>query len=1297
MSSRIRRFPVDQQFLADLLSRPLADHDQYKVGTSGNDKIHTGRGNDVVDSGEGNDRISTGRGNDVIDSGEGNDRVSAGRGNDVINTGAGNDRISAGSGDDIIMSGPGNDRVDGGSGFDTVVLEGSLSDYDIHVYARGKKAVVTDLRNGYVDHLVRVESLEFDDAYYDVKHRSVEYKIEVSLQIPSAAETNEDVAVAFTADTAPVIAGADPAEELTLQIATANGLVGIPVAGVPNGAEITLTGTADQINALLKDLQFEPAENYNGTATISYELRDSADNVLTDAQQSVAVASVNDAPDALFVGHIIQEDQPYTFSGSDFIVVDDSDNPPNNLLAVKITTLPDHGAFTLDGSAVAAGDVISADDINAGKLMFTPEENRVGSTSFTYQVQDDGGTVNGGVDLDPTPNTQIFQIQPVNDAPVANNDSATTEEDTPVNIAVLANDSDIDSAHLTVLSAEALNGTVAIESDGTLTYTPNADFNGDDTITYTIIDGNPFDYQSKTANATVAVTVTPVDDAPVADAQALTTDEDTPIEGALTATDVDGEDIAFAIVADSELGGTVTAFDPDTGAFIFTPDENFSGEASFQFTATAGTDTTSAQTITIDVAPVADAPNLATSASLTTDEDVAVTINLSVALVDTDGSETLDSLVLSGFPEGAVFSLGLPDLDGNWVIEIPTEIEAAHEGFLSMTPPQNYSGSFTLTVAAKSTDTATLTTGLATDTASVVESIDVTVNSTNVAPLAIADTFGADDVDVFIVGNGRTYFATNNGDGSFAISSLSTLDRGRVAAAAGDVNDDGDIDVFVPQDGRDTIWFNDGTGSFIEDTGATLISDSDNYDVELADIDGDGDLDAIVASPANNPTRIWLNDGNGNFQMEGADLDYANTPWTFDVAVGDLDGDGDLDIVEANFGENIVWLNQGGGVFDETETLVLDGAGTDSRAVSLADLNGDNVLDIFIGNMDGPNTVWISNGDPANPSFTEISGGLGVAETRAVALGDLNGDGTIDAFVGNSGMGGDPNNDNGGAPNEVWFNDGQGNFTLSDNNGVQLGNYTTLDVELFDIDGDGDLDALTANNSGGQPNLVWLNDGQGNFTMGTSIGTIAATDFALADFDADSALSADAAYVLDVLANDADGDATDTLTIESIAGGDIADALAISADGSTIEFDPSASDAIRALGVDELRTYTFEYTISDGQGGADTATAQVTVRGVNDAPVASSVPDPFWSAGSHSELDLSGVFSDPEGDTLTYAGELGVADSWIDIDPNTGVLSADPTSADQGAHEVTVTATDTDGLSTEVHFTIHVIDLNPIG
>jgi hypothetical protein len=106
------------------------------------------------------------------------------------------------------------------------------------------------------------------------------------------------------------------------------------------------------------------------------------------------------------------ENSFYTFAASDFGFYDTSDYPANNFLAVKITTLSGVGTLTLDSVAVSAGQYISVSDINSGKLKFTPTANTYGFDydSFTFQVQDDGGTANGGIDLDPTARIMTINV-----------------------------------------------------------------------------------------------------------------------------------------------------------------------------------------------------------------------------------------------------------------------------------------------------------------------------------------------------------------------------------------------------------------------------------------------------------------------------------------------------------------------------------------------------------------------------------------------------------------------------------------------------------------------------------------------------------------------------------------------------------------------------------------------------------------------------------------------------------------------------------------------------------------------
>ena len=119
----------------------------------------------------------------------------------------------------------------------------------------------------------------------------------------------------------------------------------------------------------------------------------------------------------------------------------------------------------------------------------------------------------------------------VNDAPVAVDDSATTDEDTPVAISVLANDSDVDGDTLTVVAvSDPPNGSVVNNGDGTITYTPDTGYDGPDSFTYDIGDGN-----GGSATATVTVTVNRVNNPPVAADDTATTDEDIPVAIAVLA------------------------------------------------------------------------------------------------------------------------------------------------------------------------------------------------------------------------------------------------------------------------------------------------------------------------------------------------------------------------------------------------------------------------------------------------------------------------------------------------------------------------------------------------------------------------------------------------------------------------------------------------------------------------------------------------------------------------------------------------------------------------------------------
>jgi hypothetical protein len=164
----------------------------------------------------------------------------------------------------------------------------------------------------------------------------------------------------------------------------------------------------------------------------------------------------------------------------------------------------------------------------------------------------------------------------------------------------------------------------------------------------------------------------------------------------------------------------------------------------------------------------------------------------------------------------------------------------------------------------------------------------------------------------------------------------------------------------------------------------------------LGDIDGDGDLDAVL------PGTVWVNNGTGSFSAHPTTPSFGAGN-SSDVALGDIDGDGDLDAVVANYAQAAtVWVNNGTGSFSAHPTTPSFGGADSSRAVALGDIDGDGDLDAVVANSLSPlaETVWVNNGTgsfSAHPTTPSFGGGT----SNAVALGDIDGDGDLDAVVAN--------------------------------------------------------------------------------------------------------------------------------------------------------------------------------------------------------------------------------------------------------------------------------------------------------
>ena len=341
-------------------------------------------------------------------------------------------------------------------------------------------------------------------------------------------------------------------------------------------------------------ISFTPDADFNGEASFRYTVSDGEGGSDT-ATVRVAVRPLNDAPQAAADAVATQEDRAIRIPVSQLLGNDrDVDGDRLTIASVQKAS---HGQVTLNGD---------------GTITFTPDADFHGQAGFTYTVSDG----QGGFD---TARVQV-EVAPVNDAPVAADDRLTTDEDRALRIeaaTLLGNDRDSDRDPLHIVSVQgASHGQVVLNPDGSIGFTPDADFHGEAAFTYTVSDG-----KGGLDTATVRVEVAPVNDAPIATDDRLTTAEDTAIRmarGFFTGDDhdVDGDPLRIVSVQKAEHG----TVELTKNHVVFTPDADFNGEATFTYTISDGHGGLDTATVRVQVTPVNDAP-VATCDNVYTDED----------------------------------------------------------------------------------------------------------------------------------------------------------------------------------------------------------------------------------------------------------------------------------------------------------------------------------------------------------------------------------------------------------------------------------------------------------------------------------------------------------------------------------------------------------------------------------------------------------------------------------------------------------------------------------------------------
>ncbi|QIZ78019.1 Ig-like domain-containing protein [Ferrimonas lipolytica] len=976
---------------------------------------------------------------------------------------------------------------------------------------------------------------------------------------------------------------------------------------------------------------YTPAPNFNGTDSVEYTVSDG--NLTDTGTLTINVGAVNDAP-------VANDDSVNATEDTQFNSVIELDANDTDADSDTLTVVAGTFTTTQGGTIVIAAD---------GSYSYTPAPNFNGTDSVEYTVSDGNLTDTG---------TLTINVGAVNDAPVANDDSVNATEDTQFNsvIELDANDTDADSDTLTVVAGTfttTQGGTIVIAADGSYSYTPAPNFNGTDSVEYTVSDGNLTD------TGTLTINVGAVNDAPVANDDSVNATEDTQFNSVieLDANDTDADSDTLTVVAGTfttTQGGTIVI--AADGSYSYTPAPNFNGTDSVEYTVSDG-NLTDTGTLTINVGAVNDAP-VANDDSVNATEDTQFNSVIELDANDTDvDSDTLTVVA------------------GTFTTTQGGTIVIAADGSYSYTPAPNFNGTDSVEYTVSDgnlTDTGTLTINVgAVNDAPVAN--DDSVNATedtqfnSVIELDANDTDADSDTLTVVAG---TFTTTQGGtiviaaDGSYSYTpapNFNGTDSVEYTVSDGNLTDTGTLTINVGAV-NDAPVANDDSVNATEDTQFNSV-----IELDANDTDADSDTLTVVAGT--------FTTTQGGTIVIAADGSYSYTPAPnfngtdsveYTVSDGNLTDTGTLTI-------NVGAVNDAPVANDDSVNATED---TQFNSVIELDANDTDVdsdtLTVVAGTFtttQGGTIVIAADGSYSYTPAPNFNGTDSVEYT--VSDGNLTDTGTLTINVGAVNDAPVANDDSVNATEDTQFNsvielDANDTDADSDTLTVVAGTFTTTQGGTIVIAADGSYSYTPAPNFNGTDSVEYtVSDGNLTDTGTLTINVGAVNDAPVANDDSGLSVAEDGSLELNLLGNDTDIDG-DTLSVTSIAGEDLTGAeqtitlndgsgtVQVAADG-TITFVPVANFNGEV---------SFDYTISDGNGGSGSAKVEITVTPLKDAPI-----------GQPDQFDVV------EGASLTLsAAQLVTNDSDVDGDALTVINIASDSSGNGEISAATVGATVTTAL-----------------